>query len=77
MKRVPEKWREMARDLPETGMGYTVVTVVLKDGRQYERVVIDSGYIARVYGYGYNEIPFDPDDIVDIIVTHDKWNFSK
>ena len=77
MKRVPEKWQYVIQNLPETGMGYTIVTVVLEDGRQYERVVIDSGYIARVYGYGHDEIPFDPNDIVDIIVTHDKWNFSK
>jgi hypothetical protein len=76
MIRVPKKWEDVVRSLPETGMGYTVVMVTLEDGRQYERVVIDSGYIARVYGYGY-EIPFDPNDIADIVVTHDKWDFSK
>jgi len=74
MKVLPDRWIEIILREPETGMGYTIVTVLLRDGKRYERVVIDSGYITKVYGY--DNIPFDPDDIVDIIVTHNKWDFD-
>ncbi|MCL4486771.1 MAG: hypothetical protein M1570_01405 [Chloroflexi bacterium] len=71
--RLPDKWAPFLATQPETGMGYWIVTVVLKDRREYRRVVVDSGYVTRVYGHDH--IPFDPEDIVDIIVTHDKWDF--
>ena len=75
MKMLPDKWVKVILREPETGMGYTIVTVLLGDGRRYERVVIDSGYITKVYGY--NNIPFDPADIANIIVTHNKWDFDR
>ncbi len=75
MIRLADKWAPTLLKQSETGMGYYIATVVLKSGQRYERVIIDSGYITRVYGY--NGIPFDPDDIVDIIVTHDKWDFRR
>ena len=70
-----KKWASYLSSLPETGMGYQVVAVVLKNGQKFERVVIDSGYITRVRGYG--EIPFAETDIVEIRVTHDKWNWNE
>jgi len=55
-------------------MGYWVATVTLADGRHFEQVVIDSGYIARVRGF--QDLPFAPADIVSIRVTHAKWDWT-
>lgn len=74
MIELPSKWTKRLVLQPETGMGYHVVTVILKDGRSLERVVVDSGYITRIFGL--DEIPFKVEDIENLIVTHDKWNFS-
>ncbi len=74
MIELPPKWIKWLVQQPETGMGYYVVTVVLKDGRSIERVVIDSGYISRIYGL--DEIVFKVEDIERLVVTHDKWDFS-
>ena len=38
------KWRQRVCDLPQTGMGYVVVSVELRDVRTFDQVVIDSGY---------------------------------
>ena len=59
---------------PETGMGYWVATVFLRDGREFRQVVIDSGYVNRVRGY--KDIPFKESDIERFVVTHDKWDWD-
>jgi len=41
------KWPTV-RKLGETGMGYVVVSVALRDGRNYPQVLIDSGCLGRV-----------------------------
>jgi len=73
-KSVSDKWADYLVNQPETGMGYWVVSVTLKDGRSYDRVVVNGGLVTQVYGE--DTVPFDPDDIVDIKVTHDKWEFQ-
>ncbi len=40
-----KRWVEYLLSLLETGMGYQVVSVFLTDGRKFEQVVADSGYI--------------------------------
>jgi hypothetical protein len=60
-----------AKDLvsqPESGMGYQIVAVLLRDGRRFEKVAIIGGTIASVDGYP--EVPFDESDIENILVTH-------
>ena len=69
------KWAETVKRLPETGMGYTVVSVTLRDGRHFDQAVVDSGYLARVRGLA--EVPFTEDDIAEITATHAKWDWSK
>ena len=49
-------------------MGFQVVSIHLSDGRMFEDVVIDSGYITRI-GHSLN-IPFVEADIEKITVTH-------
>ena len=57
----------------ETGIGYQVVPVELKDGRFFDQVVASEGCIIEVRGY--KEIPFVPDDVALVKVNHKRWNF--
>lgn len=66
------KWAKVLISQPETGMGYQVVTVFLKDGRQIEKVMIVGGTITSVHGSP--TIPSEEADIDEIVVTHDKGN---
>jgi hypothetical protein len=58
---------------PETGMGYTICTAVLEDGRRFERVVVDSGHVVGVDGA--RSIPFTEPDVAELIVIHDKSKY--
>ena len=69
------KWLEKAKNLPETGMGYTVVGVDLHDGRSYRQVVIDGGIVLRVRGLP--DVPFTESDIADFKPNHEKWDWSE
>jgi hypothetical protein len=68
------KWASELVSKPETGMGYQVVSVVLKDGRRFDQVAVVEGRIAKVRGH--KDIPFTEDQLAQIIVTHEKWNFN-
>lgn len=68
------KWAAELASKPETGMGYQVVSVVLKGGRTFDRVVVVEGHITEVRGY--KDIPFTEYQIDQIILTHDKWDFN-
>ena len=59
----------------ETGIGYQVVSVELKDGRVFEQVAISEGCIIEVRGYV--EIPFSPDDVAAVSINHKRWNFRE
>ena len=69
------KWANELVLSPETGMGYQVVTVFLKDGTRFDQVVIIDGCIAQIRGY--DDIPFTENDIQEIVLTHDKWDFDR
>jgi len=58
----------------ETGMGYQIASIILKDGRRFDQVVIVGGYLTQIKGI--NDVPFFEEEIEDIIVTHDKWDFN-
>ncbi|HWE75815.1 MAG TPA: hypothetical protein VG328_21825 [Stellaceae bacterium] len=70
MLRLSENWAEFFRRSPETGMGYWIVTIVLKNGRRFERVAVTGGTIGSIEGSP--TIPFGEDEIAEFIVTHDK-----
>jgi hypothetical protein len=69
------KWADAVRALGETGIGYTVVSIALADGRRFDQVVIDSGYLTRVRGL--NNVPFSEADITEIKQTDVKWNWGE
>jgi hypothetical protein len=66
------KWAEFFRSSPETGMDYTIVSVILKDGQRLDRVYVVGGTVTQVDGSSV--IPFSEDEIAEFIVTHDKTN---
>ena len=57
----------------ETGIGYQVASVELKDGRFFEQVVVSECFIIEVRGF--KEIPFTTDDVASVTVNHKRWNF--
>ncbi len=59
---------------PEAGMGYQIVSIILKNGMRYDQAVIESGFVTRIRNH--KTIPFTEEEIAKIIVTHDKWDFT-
>ena len=74
MLALSRKWIRKLIAKPETGMGYHIVSVVLKDGRRFDQAIVDSGFITRIKGM--DSIPFSEADISKIIVTHASWDFQ-
>lgn len=69
------KWGATLTSLPETGMGYQIATVKLSDGRQFRQALIVEGQLTKIRGI--EGIPFSEDEIADIVVTHERWNFAE
>ena len=68
------KWTAKLASEPETGMGYQVISVIFRDGRRFDQVVVVEGKITEIRGL--SDIPFTENQINQIILTHDKWNFN-
>lgn len=70
--------RDLVDDLKlaqETGIGYLVVSVELRDGRCFEQVLASEGCIIEVRGH--KEIPFGSQDLASVRVNHKRWNFRE
>lgn len=70
---VPQECLAHLRQAAETGAGYQIVSVELKDGRRFDQAVVSEGCIVEVRGY--YEIPFSPDEVAAVSVNHKVWNF--
>lgn len=70
MLRLSKKWAPALLVQPETGMGYQMATVVLKDGRRYKRVTIIEGAHTEVSGE--SSVPFEEGEIAETRVTHER-----
>ena len=68
------KWKSELVSKPETGMGYQVVSVILQDGRRFDQAAVVDGVISEIRGLG--RIPFTEDQIAQIILTNEKWDFN-
>jgi predicted fused transcriptional regulator/phosphomethylpyrimidine kinase len=68
------KWVIELSSKPETGIGYQVISIVLKDGRRFDQVVVVEGRITQIRGR--EDIPFTEDQIARMLLTHEKWNFN-
>jgi hypothetical protein len=69
MKELPKSWSDRLVKQPESGMGYQIVTVTLRDGRKFEAAVTESHILGSVRGC--TDIPFDVEEIVGIEVIPD------
>lgn len=66
---LPRPLVEKLTRLPETAMETQTVSVLTGEGRRYNNVIVND--CQRIVGiYGFQELPFDPDEIVDIEVTY-------
>jgi len=64
MLQLSDKWAAALLGERETGMGYQVVTIRLKDGRRFDGVAVTGGIIASIDGHDH--IPFSDSDIAAI-----------
>ncbi len=69
---LPESVDHLRRE-KETGIGYQIVSVSLKDGRCFDQVVASEGCIIQVRGYAV--VPFAPEEVASVSVNHKIWNF--
>ena len=69
---LPERWAAFLREQPESGMDYQILTVVLNDGRSFERVPHVAGQLDLTGIEGFWKLPFEASDIAGIVVTHDR-----
>lgn len=70
---IPNEWADSLRRQEETGLGYHVVSVSLRDGRRFDQVVASEGGVIQVRGY--SEVPFQQDEVASVHVNHRRWNF--
>ena len=72
---LPDRFGPQLSILPETGMGYWVADVQTTNGEVFRGVVIVGGIIVSVDRK--EEVPFDPNDILEFTITHDKSAITK
>jgi hypothetical protein len=72
---IPNRFVDPLKQAKETGIGYQVVSVELKDGRSFDQVVTSEGCIIEVRGY--RKVPFSSDDVASVRVNHKRWNFRE
>jgi hypothetical protein len=70
---IPCEHADVLRRHDDTGMGYQVVSVTLKNGKKYDQVVTSEGHVIQVRGH--KDVPFSPDDVAAVDVNHKSWNF--
>ena len=70
---IPNEWADYLKRQEETGLGYQVVSVNLKDGRRFNQVIASEGCVIQVRGY--SDVPFRQDEVASVQVNHRRWNF--
>jgi hypothetical protein len=70
---IPREHADRLRGQGETGPGYQVVSVTLKNGKCFDQVVASEGCVIQVRGH--KDVPFAPDDVASVNVNHRQWNF--
>ncbi len=73
LKLTSKRFSDYFRHQGETGMGYWIATVHLKDGSTFAQVAIVGGVVIGVRHH--DVIPFVEEDIDYFEVTHDKWDW--
>jgi hypothetical protein len=70
---IPPEHADLLKHHRETGIGYQVVSVTLKNGLHFDQVVASEGCVIQVRGH--KDVPFSPDDVASVSVNHKHWNF--
>ena len=70
---IPCRFVDQLKAAEETGIGYQVVGITLKDGRSFDQVVVSAGCIVEVRGHC--NVPFSPEDVASLVINHKDWNF--
>jgi hypothetical protein len=70
---IPREQADGLRGHGETGPGYQVVSITLKNGKCFDQVVASEGCVIHVRGH--KDVPFAPDDVASVNVNHRRWNF--
>jgi hypothetical protein len=68
-----KRFADFFRKQGETGMGYWVATVYLRDGRIFPQTIVVGGTITQIKNQ--SGISFAEKDIDRFEVTHDKWEW--
>ena len=77
MKALPSHWASYLIARPEAAMGVQTGNVVLRDSRRFVDVVIDSGFITGIRGRPRGDIPFEGEDVTEIEITNNRWNWRE
>jgi hypothetical protein len=70
---IPREHADLLKRHRETGPGYHVVSVTLKNGKHFDQVVTSEGCVIHVRGH--KDVPFAPDDVATVGVNSQPWNF--
>ncbi len=70
---IPREQADRLRGHGNTGPGYQVVSVTLKNGKHFDQVVTSEGCVIQVRGH--KDVPFAPDEVASVNVNHQPWNF--
>ncbi len=72
---IPHEHATLLKHHKETGFGYHVVSVTLKNGKHFEQVVTSEGCVIQVRGH--RDVPFSPEEVAAVDVNHKSWNFRE
>jgi len=72
---IPHEHATLLKHHRETGIGYHVVSVTLKNGKHFDQVVTSEGCVIQVRGH--RDVPFSPEEVAAVDVNHKAWNFRE
>jgi hypothetical protein len=72
---IPHEHATLLKHHRETGIGYHVVSVTLKNGKHFDQVITSEGCVIQVRGH--RDVPFSPEEVAAVDVNHKAWNFRE
>jgi hypothetical protein len=70
---IPREQADLLKRQGETGMGYQVVAVTLKNGKKFDQVVTSEGHVIQVRGH--KDVPFNSEEVAAVAISPKPWNF--
>jgi hypothetical protein len=72
---LPSEIAHYVHGKPEAGMGYHIITTILKNGDRYPNCIVIDGCITQIKEL--DMAPFQTSDIESAVVEGGRWDFSK